>query len=131
MGYVRFSKRAVFDEFPEELFFDNDIVWHQQQLGKIGQVSTSNLTLDGNDLYSMVHVSDLVQRISRRREFKTRIENGRTICLCHDVERGFGHNHVDPNFAEFAHRTSSHLMILNCTRIKCHTRNGTRELWIE
>lgn len=65
----------VIDEFPEELFFDDDLMWHQQQFGKIGQIATANLLLDGHKLYTMVHISDLVQRISRRREYKTRIEN--------------------------------------------------------
>lgn len=196
---VLFATSPVIDEFPEELFFDNDIVWHQQQLGKIGHISTSNLALDGNNLYCMVHISDLVQRISRRREYKTKIENrfkgwphmlfnsimnfaiendvkrvhsptsvlalkhtdpercvqeelfervydrtlnkqflttkkgrwwiidvaknrgkivtpeqkweqienGKTICLCHDLERGYGHMHMDPNFSLLAHKTSS------------------------
>ena len=201
---ILFATSPVIDEFPEELFFDNDVVWHQQQFGKIGQISTSNLALDGNNLYSMVHISDLVQRISRRREYKTRIENRfkgwpymlynsimnfaieknvervysptsdfalkhtdpkrsvqeelfervydrtlnkqyrttregkwwvihvaenrdkivipkkkreknrkeRTICLCHDIERGLGHTNVDPDFAEFAGKTSPKIVSL-------------------
>ena len=31
---------------------------------------------------------------------------GKTICLCHDIERGLGHVDVDPNYAEFANKTS-------------------------
>ncbi len=186
------------DEFPEELFFDDDIIWHQQQFGKTGQVATANLVADGNRLFTMVHISDLVQRISRRREYKTKIENwfkgwphmllngimnfavensiekiysptaesarehtdpsrivqrelfervydkvvskhlqvekegkwwvidvaknrdrivipekrlgvtegGKTICLCHDIERGLGHINVDPDFAQLANESS-------------------------
>jgi hypothetical protein len=188
----------VIDEFPHELFFDDDLIWHQQQFGKIGQIATANLVLDGNKLYSMVHISDLVQRISRKRKYKTRIENrfkgwpymllngiinfaiennvksiysptadlalehtdpdrsvrrelfervydravsklfratkrgnwwvidveenkdriviaekkremienAKTICICHDIERGMGHLDVDPNFADLANKTS-------------------------
>jgi hypothetical protein len=195
---VLYATSPVIDEFPKELFFDNDLVWHQQQFGKIGQIATANLVLDGDKLYTMVHISDLVQRISRVREYKTRIENRfkgwpymllnsilnfaiehnvekiysptwdlaikhtdpkrkvqrelferiydravnkhfrtrtegkwwvidirenrdkiiitekrqevieneKTICLCHDIERGLGHIGVDPNFAELANRTS-------------------------
>lgn len=187
------------DEFPRELFFDNDIVWHQQQLGRAGHICTSNLVVDGNNLYSTVHVSDIVQRISRRREFKTRIEkkfdgwphmlfnsimnfaiennmrtvysptsdwalrhtdpkrtvqrelfervydralnrqfrttqkrkwwtidvvknkdrivvpqkkqelvsHEKTICLCHDIEREFGHVDAEPHFAKEAQRNSA------------------------
>jgi hypothetical protein len=188
----------VVDEFPNELFFDDDLIWHQQQFGEIGQIATANLVLDGNKLHTMVHISDLVQRISRKREYKTRIENrfkgwpymllnsiinfalennvksicsptadlaiehtdpnrnvqkelfervydravnklfratkegewwaidveenrdriiipekkqemigyGKTICICHDIERGLGHLDVDPNFADLANKTS-------------------------
>ena len=38
-------------------------------------MASANLATDGRHVYSMVHVSDLVQRIGRRREHKTRIEN--------------------------------------------------------
>lgn len=31
----------------------------------------------------------------------------KTICLCHDIERGLGHIGVDPDFAEFANKISS------------------------
>jgi hypothetical protein len=195
---VIYADRPVIDEFPEELFFDDDLVWHQQQFGKTGQLASANLVLNGNKLYSMVHISDLVQRISRRRESKTRIENRfkgwphmllnsilnfaiennvatiysptsrwaltntdpkrsvqaelfervydravsqhflairkgnwwawnvdanrdkaiipkrsrevlqteKTICLCHDIERGFGHVETDPSFAAFADKVS-------------------------
>jgi hypothetical protein len=196
---VLYACGPLIDQFPEELFFDDDIIWHQQQFGKIGQLATANLVVDGVNLYTMVHISDLVQRISRRREYKTKVENRfkgwphmllnsimnfavensikkiysptadlaiehtdpsrivqkelfervydrvvnkhflvtkegkwwaidvaknkdriiitekkqemieseKTICLCHDIERGFGHIDTDPEFAEFANKTST------------------------
>jgi hypothetical protein len=196
---VLYADASLVQEFPEELFFDPEVVWHQQQFGKTGQLATANLVVAGSALYSMVHVSDIVQRISRRREHKTRIENrfkgwthmlmnsilnfayeknlspvftstadlahrntdparnvGRelfervydrtvqqlftcsrragwwvidlkenrrqivlperksesladekTICVCHDVEMGFGHRSVDVSFARFADETST------------------------
>ncbi|MCP4108211.1 MAG: hypothetical protein GY749_22150 [Desulfobacteraceae bacterium] len=64
----------ITDEFPEELFFDNDIVWHQEHFGKPGQIATANLIIDGDKLYTLEHVSDLVQRIHIRKEYKTRID---------------------------------------------------------
>jgi hypothetical protein len=32
------------------------------------------------------------------------MDTGRTICLCHDTERGWGHLDVDPGYAEHANR---------------------------
>lgn len=72
---VLFAEPSLVRQFPEELFFDDDIIWHQQQFGRPGQVASANLVVQGKDLYTMVHISDLVQRISRRRALKTRIEN--------------------------------------------------------
>ena len=66
---------SVAGQFPSELFFDDDIVWHQQQFGRPGQIATANLVVRGTELYTMVHISDVVQRISRRRSLKTKIEN--------------------------------------------------------
>jgi hypothetical protein len=195
---VLYACGPLIDQFPEELFFDDDIIWHQQQFGKIGQLATANLLVDGDNLYTMVHISDLVQRISRRRKHKTKIENRfkgwphmllnsimnfavensikkiysptadlaiehtdssrnvqrelfervydrmvnkhflvikegkwwvidvaknkdriittqkkqetieseKTICLCHDIERGLGHIGVDPTLVDLANKTS-------------------------
>ena len=72
---VLYVVSPALDEFPKDLFIDDDVVWHQQQFGKTGQIATATLLIDGTNLYSMIHLSDLVQRISRRREHKTRIEN--------------------------------------------------------
>jgi hypothetical protein len=72
---ILYAYSPLVDEFPEELFFDNDLIWHQQQFGKIGQIATANLVFDGEKLFGMNYISDLVQRISRRRDYKTRIEN--------------------------------------------------------
>lgn len=62
-------------EFPEKLFLDNELVWHQQHFDKPWQVATANLLVHEQRLYALFHLSDIVQRISRRREYKTRIEN--------------------------------------------------------
>jgi hypothetical protein len=72
---VLYAHESMLTEFPEDVFFDDDIVWHQQQFGLPGQVATANVVLQGDILWSMVHISDLVQRIGRRRDLKTRIEN--------------------------------------------------------
>jgi len=63
------------DEFPEELFFDNDIIWHQEHFGKPGQIASANLIIDGDKLYSLDRISDIVQRIYLRKEYRTRINS--------------------------------------------------------
>lgn len=69
-----FAVPPATDEFPRDLFFDPDLVWHQQHFGQPGQVATADAVVSGDVLFTMAHQSDLVQRISRRREHKTRVE---------------------------------------------------------
>jgi peptidoglycan/xylan/chitin deacetylase (PgdA/CDA1 family) len=71
---VLYADESLLGEFPRELFFDDDLVWHQQQFGLPGQIATADVVVRGRELWSMAHVADTVQRISRRREHKTRIE---------------------------------------------------------
>lgn len=72
---VLFADEALLGEFPSELLLDDDVLWHRQHFGRPGQVAYADVVVDGSDMWSMSHVSDLVQRIGRRREHKTRIEN--------------------------------------------------------
>lgn len=72
---ILYASYQSINEFPEELFFDDEIIWHQQQFGRAGQIATANIVIDDDKLYGMNYISDLVQRISRRRNYKTRIEN--------------------------------------------------------
>lgn len=62
------------DEFPAGIFFDRDLVWHQQHLHEPGQVASATMAVRDSVMYTMAHQSDLVQRISRRRDLKTRVE---------------------------------------------------------
>lgn len=71
---VLYAERPALDEFPDEIFYDPDLVWHQQHFGRTGQVASVDLAVKRGILYSMAHQSDLVQRISRRRALKTRVE---------------------------------------------------------
>ena len=207
---VLHADHSMLEEFPSELFFDSDILWHQQHLGRPGHIAYADVVIAGTEMWSMSHVSDLVQRISRRREHKTRIENrfkgwhdmllnallafavergarrlhiptselqmkntdpnrqvqpelferlydrsvnrlfgatqaggwwvvdvaanrdrlvapavheeeialGSTICLCHDVEAGLGHEGIDQHLAERANRSwrESVTAMLRCER---------------
>ncbi len=72
---VLYAAPSIAAQFPADLFFDDDIAWHQQQFSRPGQIATANLVVRGPELYTMVHISDLVQRIPRRRSLKTRVEN--------------------------------------------------------
>jgi hypothetical protein len=71
---VLYALPPVLDEFPADVFFDDDIVWHQQQFGLPGHVAVANLVEKHPDLYVTILVSDIVQRIGRRRDLKTRVE---------------------------------------------------------
>jgi hypothetical protein len=70
-----FADSSLTDRFPRELFFDDDVLWHQQHLGRPGQVASVSLVVEPDVIHTMVHQSDLVQRIGRVRRHKTQIEN--------------------------------------------------------
>ncbi len=72
---ILYADEPVCSRFPDELYFDDDIAWHQQQYGRRGQVASATLLRRGDVLLTLIHQSDLVQRISRRRQHKTQIEN--------------------------------------------------------
>lgn len=69
-----FALPEAIEEFPRGLFFDDDLLWHRQQLGLPGQVASATFVAADNQLYVTLALSDLVQRISRHREHKTRVE---------------------------------------------------------
>ena len=69
-----FAEPAQLEHLPTEIFFDDDLLWHRQQFGKPGHIAFAYLFRDGLNLYGLNYVSDLVQRISRRRDHATRVE---------------------------------------------------------
>lgn len=71
---VLFADEAMLTEFPPELFFDDELLWHRQHFGRPGQIASADVCIAGGEMWSMAHFSDLVQRIGRRREHKTRTE---------------------------------------------------------
>jgi peptidoglycan/xylan/chitin deacetylase (PgdA/CDA1 family) len=71
---VVFARPPATDGLPLELFFDDEILWHRQHYWLPGQVATASLVVKGTRLYTAAHHSDLVQRISRRRELKTQVD---------------------------------------------------------
>lgn len=69
-----YADRELVERFPPQLFLDDDLLWHQQHLGRVGQIASATLVEAGETLYSMIHQSDLVQRIGLVRAHKTQIE---------------------------------------------------------
>ena len=68
------APKHLLKDLPRELFFDDDLIWHQQQFGKEGHIGFAYVVRSGSRLYGLNYVSDIVQRISRRREYKTIVE---------------------------------------------------------
>jgi hypothetical protein len=69
-----YADPSATQDLPAELFLDDDLMWHRQQYGRPGQLATAALIVDGAEAWSFVHHSDFVQRIGRRREFKTLVD---------------------------------------------------------
>ncbi len=195
---VLYVSKPLIDKFPEELFFDNNLIWHQQQFGKNGHIAFADLVIHEECLFGLDYASDLVQGQSKRIDYKNRInkafrgwhylllnsilnfaletniktvfsptsdlimqytdssrkvqkelfervydravqkqyqvlkkggwwvidvaenrgriiipeknhevtECDKTICVCHDIERGYGHLDVNPTFSDIANKTS-------------------------
>ena len=71
---VLYCDSVQMKEFPEGIFFADDLIWHRQHFGRAGHIAFAYLFKDGRNLYGLNYVSDLVQRISRKREYATRVE---------------------------------------------------------
>lgn len=68
------SPEAVRD-LPQELFFDRNVQWHEQHCGQARQVAWANLVLQDGRLVVTALQSDLVQRIGRIPELRSRVDN--------------------------------------------------------
>src|SRR5205823_1361634 len=53
-----------------------------------------------------IDVTDIADRLLVAEEYTEPIPEEKTICLCHDIERGLGHVGLDPDFVRLADRTS-------------------------
>lgn len=72
---VLHAEEGALRDVPEDLFFDPEIVWHQQHLGMPGHVAYACLAEEGETLYGLNYVSDAAQRVSRRPDVRSRVEN--------------------------------------------------------
>jgi hypothetical protein len=69
-----YASPALAAQFPSEVFFDDALVWHQQQFGRVGLVATTNMLLRGDALHTMVLQADIVQRAARCPEHRTQLQ---------------------------------------------------------
>jgi len=69
-----YAHESLHHLLPADLWFDNELLWHQQQFGMQGQIATADVILAGDALYATVRFADVVQRIGRHRSYKTVIE---------------------------------------------------------
>lgn len=65
---------AELAEFPPDLFLDRDLIWHGQTLGLPGHIAYACVLEHDGEVVGLNYISDLVQRIGRRRAYKTRVE---------------------------------------------------------
>jgi hypothetical protein len=70
-----YADTAQIADLPRELLFDDELLWHRQHFGKPGQIAWAAVLLDSDELVCVTQQSDLVQRIGRAPEHKSRIEN--------------------------------------------------------
>jgi hypothetical protein len=61
------------DEFPEALFYDDDLIRHRQQFGQPGHVAFAIFVRVDDDIYGLAYVSDLVQRQTRADGYRAQV----------------------------------------------------------
>lgn len=70
---LMYAERDAICEFPEELFFDREVMIHRDPHGMPGLVALALLYIDGDTLCCDEHQSDLVQRAGQRPEHRNKI----------------------------------------------------------
>lgn len=68
------ASESVASHLPGWLFFDPDLVWHQEHYGLPGHVAFATLAVDRRRVHVLNCVSDVVQRQARQSEYSTRID---------------------------------------------------------
>ncbi len=69
-----YANDETVSRFPTDLFFDPEVMIHNEHMGRPGLVASAPLYIDGDRLYTDEHQSDLVQRVIHRREHKSQVE---------------------------------------------------------
>jgi len=64
----------VLGRFPDELFFDDDLIWHRLQYGQPGHIAFAMFVTVGKTIYGLNYVSDIVQRQSHAQPHRTQIQ---------------------------------------------------------
>jgi peptidoglycan/xylan/chitin deacetylase (PgdA/CDA1 family) len=68
------ASESVASRLPGWLFFDSDLVWHQEHYGVAGHVAFATLAVDRRQIHVLNCVSDIVQRQTRQSAYSTRID---------------------------------------------------------
>ncbi len=72
---VLYALPPAANALPDHLNFDDDLQWHQQQFGLPAQIAAANLLIEDSGVRCYLMISDIVQRISRAPEHRTRVDN--------------------------------------------------------
>jgi glycosyltransferase involved in cell wall biosynthesis len=75
LEFVLYGLPPSIDQLPREIFYDDDLQWHQQQFALDGQVACANVLIEEDALRCYLMISDLVQRASRAPAWRTQIDN--------------------------------------------------------
>ena len=70
-----YADSAEIADLPGELLFDDELMWHRQHFGQPGQIAWAAVLVDADEIVCVAQQSDLVQRIGRAPEHKSRVEN--------------------------------------------------------
>jgi hypothetical protein len=70
-----YADTAQIADLPREVLYDDELLWHRQHFGKPGQIAWAAVLLGANELVCVAQQSDLVQRIGRAPEYRSRVEN--------------------------------------------------------
>lgn len=68
------AAEPALSRLPEWLYFDPDLVWHQEHYGMPGHVAFATLAVHRGEIHVLNCVSDIVQRQGKRPEYSTRID---------------------------------------------------------
>ena len=85
---VLYALPPLLDKFPQDLFFDKKLVWHQQHYYLPGHIATADFVVFNNTIYLLTYLSDTVQRIACYPQYQSSIKRrfkGWLRCLINAV----------------------------------------------
>jgi glycosyltransferase involved in cell wall biosynthesis len=73
--FLLYALPSVIAPMPRDMFYDDDLQWHQQQFGIDGQIACADVLAEEDALRCYVIISDIVQRASRIPAWRSQIDN--------------------------------------------------------